>query len=349
MPNQHDIVVIGGSSGAVDALLQILPDLPLDLPAAIFVVLHVAPDSPNTLPQLFARQGNLPTESAADGVAFRRGRVYLAPPDRHLLLERKRMVLTDSARQNGFRPAVDPLFRSAAQQFGPRVIGLVLSGDLDDGTAGLIDIKLHGGVALAQDPADASFPGMPRSAVANVELDHVVPLHKIAARLTELIHAPVNGKSSRGHGRKNLAARRTANGSESDPPVPGPETPRHFTCPDCGGAMWELTGDKQLRFRCHTGHVFSAESLSHFQDHELENAVWAAIRTLQESAELRRRMANRLERGALRHYAKEYLKIAQEAETQAGVLRHFLTEAHLDPDKPPIGPRRRSPGKKSNR
>jgi two-component system chemotaxis response regulator CheB len=177
----------------------------------------------------------------------------------------------------------------------------------------------------------------------------VVPLHKIAARLTEFVHTPTNGRASGRHGRKHLAARNDRREAQDEPAVASPATPRQFTCPDCGGAMWELTSDKQLRFRCHTGHVFSAESLSHFQDHTLETALWAAIRTLQESAELRRRMAKRLERGALRDYAKEYLKIAEEAETQAGVLRHFLDEAHLDPDKPPIGPRGRSRGGKKHR
>jgi two-component system chemotaxis response regulator CheB len=329
MPNHHDIIAIGGSSGAVEALLRILPDLPVNLPATIFIVLHLSPESPNSLPRLFTNNGNLPAESAVNGATFRPGHIYLAPPDQHLLVEKKRMRLSHDARQNGFRPAIDPLFRSVAHSFGPRVIGLILSGGLDDGVSGLIDIKLHGGIALAQDPSDAVAPSMPQSAVANVELDHVVPLRKIAARLSDLVHAPVTARPKRGG--KHLAGHPAARKVQEDVPVPPMVKPRQFTCPECGGAMWELAGDNQLRFRCHTGHVYSAQGLAHGQSEELEHALWTAIRSLQESAELRRRMATRLERGALKTYAREYLKIAQEAETHAGVLRDYLARSHGDP------------------
>lgn len=332
MPSHHDIVAIGGSAGAIEALLRILPDLPVGLKAAVFIVVHVAPDSPNSLAQLFTMQGNLPAQLAKHRAVFRPGHVYVAPPDHHLVLERERMVLSHGPKENGFRPAIDPLFRSAAQHFGSRVIGLVLSGNLDDGVAGLNDIKLHGGMALAQDPGDAAFPGLPRNAVANVELDHVVPLHKIANRIAELVATPAK---ARGAGRRRNLRARSRGGREREPaPVPGRERPRNFSCPECGGAMWELTADNQLRFRCHTGHIHSAETLSHGQKQSVETAMWTAMRSLQESAELHRRMAERLDRGALHAYAKEYLRVAEEADEHAGVLRTFLLSSQTMRETP---------------
>jgi two-component system chemotaxis response regulator CheB len=332
MRNHHDIVAIGGSAGALEALLRILPDLPVELPATIFVVVHIGAESPNLLPQLFTTHGNLPAQEAAHDAPFRRGHIYVAPPDYHLLLEKKRMLLSHGAKVNGFRPAIDPLFRSVARHFGPRVIGLVLSGDLDDGTAGLTEIKLHGGIALVQDPADAPFPSMPKSAVANVELDHVVPLHKIAARLADLVRTPATARSAAAGSRRRLAARDSSERTYDKDGLALPGRARNFSCPECGGAMWELTGDNQLRYRCHTGHIHSAASLGHQQQQTLDNALWTAIRSLQEAAELRRRMAARLERGALQTYAKEYLKIAEEADAGADVLREFLHHSRRNSD-----------------
>jgi two-component system chemotaxis response regulator CheB len=324
---RHDIVVVGGAAGAVEALLRFVPELPADLPAAIFITLHDEAGDAGALPELLSRVGKLPTQLATHGAPFQHGHIYLAPPDRHLTLEKRRMTLVLGPRENGYRPAVDPLFRSAAQAFGTRVIGLVLSGGLDDGTAGLMDIKLHGGIALAQDPSSALYSGMPQSAVSNVELDHIVQVDKMARRLVELVSGSATARAP-AEPRKRLARTPSAAAPRKPaaelPPVPQPAFPQNFSCPDCGGAMWELTSDKQLRYRCHTGHTHSSITLGASQDRLVENALWTAIRALQEAAELRRRMAVRLEKHARPGAARDCSRRAKDADRQADVLRDLL-------------------------
>jgi len=182
----HDIIVIGASAGGVETLMRLIGALPPDLPAAVFVVLHVTPHATSALPDILARSGPLPALHPVDGAAIRMGQVYVAPPDHHLLVEVGHVRVVRGPYENNHRPAVDPLFRTAARAYGPRVTGVVLLGMLDDGTSGLQAVKLRGGVAVVQDPADALFPGMPRSAVENVAVDWVLPLTGIAPMLALL-------------------------------------------------------------------------------------------------------------------------------------------------------------------
>src|SRR5437016_6436818 len=182
----HDIIVIGASSGGLRALEQLCGALPADLPAAVFIVWHTHPRSPAMLAPALDRRGPLPAAVAQDGQPIRPGRIYVAPPDQHLLLARDRVRVIRGPRENRFRPAVDPLFRTAARALGPRVIGVVLSGTMDDGTEGLLLIKRHGGVAIVQDPADAEAPDMPASAIRHVPVDHVLPLADIPRMLAKL-------------------------------------------------------------------------------------------------------------------------------------------------------------------
>jgi two-component system chemotaxis response regulator CheB len=187
----HDIVVIGASAGGVASLVQITKGLPPDLPAAIFVVVHVSASFRSHLPEILARCGTLPVRHAVDGEAFERGRIYVAPPGHHLVIDETRTCLTLEPRENQVRPAVDPLFRSAALAHGPRVVGVILTGGLSDGTAGLGAIKAHGGVAVVQDPADAAVPGMPASALAHVAVDHLVPLSEMAQTIARIVKTPI--------------------------------------------------------------------------------------------------------------------------------------------------------------
>jgi two-component system chemotaxis response regulator CheB len=186
----HDIIVIGASSGGIESLIEVVAGLPQDLSAAIFVVLHVSPQSKSELPAILSRAGPLPAAHAKDDETIAPGRIYVAPPDLHLLLNSERVRLVRGPKENNTRPAVDPLFRSAALAFGPRVVGVVLSGSLDDGTAGLIAVKKRGGVAIVQDPADAVFPDMPRNAMEAVDVDHCLPKSEIAAVLARLSREP---------------------------------------------------------------------------------------------------------------------------------------------------------------
>src|SRR5262245_18310910 len=186
----HDIIVIGASAGGVGALQEVARGLPLDLPAAVFVVLHVSPSGPSMLPRILSNSGPLRAHHAINGEAIEHGQIYVAPPDYHLLVERERMRVVRGPKENRARPAADPLFRSAAHAYGTRVVGVVLSGTLDDGTAGLAAIKRRGGLTVAQDPVAALYPGMPRSATANVSLDLCLPVASIASLLSRLASLP---------------------------------------------------------------------------------------------------------------------------------------------------------------
>lgn len=284
--------MIGASAGGVDALVKVVGALPPELPAAVFVVLHVAPTHSSVLPDILARSGALPVTAARDGEHFERGHVYVAPPDVHLLIAGGHIRLTHGPRENGHRPAVDPLFRSAARAYGNRTIGVILSGTLDDGTAGLRFLKRRGGAAVVQHPDDAAYSGMPESAIGNVAVDRVVPAAEVAAAICALIDKPV---AQREPGDDPVEG--------SDPPdlveLPPQENdipngdPTALTCPECGGVLHASEDHHLLRFACQVGHVYSQESLFNGQADALEGALWAALRSLEERADLLRRMARR--------------------------------------------------------
>lgn len=321
----HDIIVIGGSAGGVEALKELVSGLPPDLPAAVFAVLHVAPYVPSALPEIVSRNGSLPVSLAIDGEAIERGRIYIAPPDHHLLVEREFMRVVRGPKENRVRPAVDPLFRSAAQSYGPRVVGVVLTGALDDGTAGLAAIKRRGGVAVVQDPKEALYPSMPRSAVKHVAVDHCLPLADIAPLLARLATTPAPTETLYRVPETLKVETRIARTEESDmEDVEKLGSPSFFTCPECKGALWELNDGELLRFRCHVGHAFSAESLIAEQAEELENALWAALRSLEENAALSRRMAARARERKHQISLMRYEDNARQIDQRASVIREVL-------------------------
>src|SRR5215467_8584820 len=289
---ERNIIVIGCSVGGVEALQRLVGGLPKDFPAALFVVLHLAPQSTSVLPDILKRAGSLPAGHPRDGEMIRTGRIYVAPPDNHLMIEDGRVRIAHGPKENRHRPAVDPLFRSAAHWYGRRVIGVVLTGSLDDGTAGLLSIKRRGGITIVQDPADAVCGDMPRSAIETVQVDFIEPLERIPQLLEELAVVKVSengtGKSSRLKKETDIAEL-DMNAIEDEN---RPGTPSPFACPECGGVLWELDGDKMLRFRCRVGHAYTASSLSVEQTEAVEGALWAAMRALEEGASLARRMAD---------------------------------------------------------
>jgi two-component system chemotaxis response regulator CheB len=286
---QRDIVVIGASAGGVEALDTLMTGLPLEFPAAVFVVLHMLPTGHSVLPEILARAGPLPAAAAQDGEDIERGRVYVAPPDRHLLVMKDGVKLTHGPRENGHRPSVDPLFRSAARAFRERVIAVVLSGSLDDGTAGLRMVKRRGGTTVVQDPEDALYPGMPASAVANDGADYMLPVAQMATLLCDLVDAPVEVHALGNPGPEEEDVDQ-ADRSDDDPTA-GDLT--SLTCPECGGTLWETIEGGFLRFKCHVGHAYSPESLETAQSEGLEMALWSALRALEERGDLFRRLARR--------------------------------------------------------
>ena len=290
MPRPHAIV-IGASSGGVSALLELVAALPTGLDAVVGVVLHVGSQH-SILPELLSRRASWPAVHPRDGQALESGTIFVAPPDRHMLFKGETIHLSQGPRENHARPALDPLFRSAALEWRERVIGVVLTGDLDDGTAGLAAIKACGGTAIVQDPATAFEPSMPANALANVSVDHCLPLPEIAPVLARMV----------GEARPRQPVPRTPNGLlrehaifEGKQPMENLSavgTPSTLTCPECGGGLWELKAAKPLRYRCHTGHGFSARSLENAQADMAEHALWSSVRALQEREILLRRLAS---------------------------------------------------------
>ena len=291
MPNR-DIIVMGASAGGLSAFNRIIKQLPEQLNAAVFIVWHVSPYSTSLLPEILNRAGKLKTKHPSDGEPIEKGKIYIAPPDHHLLVESDRIRLTKGPKENRFRPAVDPLFRSAAYAYGPRVVGVVLSGALDDGTAGLWAIKDRGGIAVVQDPADAEQPSMPASALANVQVDHRLPLSEIPPLLVTLTEQTV-GEESRAPLSKDLEIETKialgADAAELDVKQLGEIS--EFTCPDCHGSLIQLTNGNLQRFRCHTGHSFGSASLLAELTDSVEQSLWNAIRAVEERIRLLKHLA----------------------------------------------------------
>src|SRR3954447_20814192 len=314
---QRDIVVMGASAGGVETLAELVSGLPAEFPASIFVVLHVLPTAHSVLPEILDRAGPLPAAAAHPSNEIDRGRIYVGPPDRHLLLMPNGIRLTHGPRENGHRPAIDPLFRSAARAFRERVIGVVLSGSLDDGTAGLRLVKRMGGTTVAQDPDDAPYPSMPASAIANNSVDCVAPLAELAGLLSRLVDSAVDIPDRLGADAEAYAVD-SLDRSDNDP-TNGDLT--GLTCPECGGALWEhLDDDGYVRFKCHVGHAYSPDSLETAQSEGLEMAMWSALRTLEERGGLFRRLARRSGLSARHRFEAK----AQEVAHHADLLRESI-------------------------
>ncbi|HEX8558391.1 MAG TPA: chemotaxis protein CheB [Pyrinomonadaceae bacterium] len=291
MPGR-DIIVVGTSAGGVEALRALVAGLPKDFPGSVFIVMHTAPDSPGVLAQILDRAGPLPVVNASNRGHISPGHVYVAPPDHHLLLEPGATRLTRGPKENRFRPAVDPLFRSAAQTYGPRVVGVILTGGLDDGTSGLWAVKRLGGTAVVQDPDEAFMPSMPLSALGQVEVDYTLPLAKIPAVLTRLAGSSVAQQGGRRAPEElNIEVKIAMEENALDLGVTKLGAPSVFTCPECHGALLQLKENGRSRYRCHTGHAYSADSLLSELTESVEATLWAAIRSMAESAMLMRHMA----------------------------------------------------------
>jgi two-component system chemotaxis response regulator CheB len=320
---QFDVVCIGASAGGIEPLKEIAAALPKDFPAALFVVLHVPQAGTSVLPMILRRAGRLPVVHALHGEPLRAGHMYVAPPGFHLTLEPHRMRVTRGARENGHRPAIDPLFRSAALSFPARVVGVVLSGLLDDGVIGLREIKRAGGVAVVQDPADAQWPSMPEKALASVNVDHIAPAGAIGALLVELV---TRGESVAASAPPELrrAAQELRNMTRHVDEQEKPGEPSPYSCPECGGVLWEMSDGELVRFRCRVGHAYTSDALNAQQADTVEKALWTALRALEEQSALRRRMAERARLQGNNVTAERLVERAQSLAVQAQQIRDLL-------------------------
>jgi two-component system chemotaxis response regulator CheB len=323
---RKDIVVIGASAGGIEALKAVAADLPRDLAASLFVVLHTAAQSPGILPEILTRSGPLPAFHPTDFQAIEPSRIYVAPPDHHLLVDGAGYArVTRGPKENRFRPAVDPLFRSAAQAFGPRVIGLVLTGWLDDGTAGLWAVKERGGTAIVQNPEDAIAPDMPLNAIKHVEVDHCVRLKEIAPLLVRLITAPAEERAvppASTQMETEVQIAKEDHSIESGVLTWG--EPSRFACPECHGVLSQLKEGSNLRFRCHTGHAYSIDSLLAEMTEKTEETLWSGIRSLQEGALLLQAMATHLTEHQHPGAAEALRRKADESQQRAELVRQAV-------------------------
>jgi two-component system chemotaxis response regulator CheB len=319
----RDIVVIGASAGGVPALKRLVAMLPAGYCGSVLVVVHISPEARSDLAAILARAGHMRALPAEDGLAIEPGTLYAAPPDRHLLVEGGRMRVIRGPRENRHRPAIDPLFRSAAWAYGPRVVGVVLSGNLDDGTAGLWAVKSCGGVTVVQDPAEAAHPEMPSNALMHNRIDHRLPLSGIAQLLATLARQPVDltRPNSPPPGIADEISFANLEGEMEKVARLGALSP--FTCPTCRGALWELDEGGHLRYRCHTGHAFSQESLQVDQTIAIEEGLYNALRAVEEKAAALRRLADRWPDN-IPGVKRDYQRRALELDDSAEVLRSML-------------------------
>lgn len=318
------VVVIGASAGGIDAILEIVRRLPTDFAAPILIVVHIPPHSQSLLAHIFGRERNVPAKQVEDGETMRPGMIYVAAPDKHLILEHGDILRSvHGPRENRHRPAVDPLFRSAALAYGRHAIGVVLSGALDDGTAGLLAIKKQGGIAIIQDPNDALYAGMPASALAHVDVDYKLPASEIAGQLADLLQQAPSRDRARRNTHDMEQEVMAAEGEEvRDETHAG--KPSVFSCPDCGGVLWHLDENELTHYRCRVGHAFAPEALAEAQEEQIETALWMALKTLEENASLAQKLASTERARGHDWMAHRFDQRENEARERANVIRRFL-------------------------
>jgi two-component system chemotaxis response regulator CheB len=321
-----NVVVIGASAGGVEALRTFVADLPPDLPACVLVVLHVPSTGVSALPTILSRAGALPARHAVDGERLQHGQILVAPPDHHLIVLEDTVTLSHGPRENGHRPAVDVLFRSAARTHDGTVVAVVLSGALDDGSAGMVAVRQCGGTGIVQDFDDALYDSMPRSAYAAADVEHVVPAKEMSALITTLLrdasHVPHPARAP-------LMQMETAM-ADLDPDAmhqhDRPGDPSGFACPDCHGALFEITDGGLTRFRCRVGHAWSPQSLLAQQSLALEGALWMALRGLEEKAALSKDLADRADAAGHTLSATRFHEASADTLEAAELVRRLIDE-----------------------
>jgi two-component system chemotaxis response regulator CheB len=341
----HDVIVIGASAGGVDILQQLAAGLPRDLPAAVFVAMHVPAYHKTLLPEILTRSGPLPASEASDGERIRHGHIYVARAGRHLLLERGRVRVAEGPKENGHRPSIDVLFRSASRAYGPRVIAVVLSGRLDDGATGALAVKRRGGLFVVQAPQDAAYSDMPRAAIEAVgSADYMVPRSELPMLLAMLSRTPAPPEDQYPVPLDLAVEDEIAHGRESDAQVASLlGAPSPMSCPDCGGVLWDLSGSELRRFRCQVGHAFSAVHLFHEQAAKLEANLWRVVRGLREHSLLARQIRRSSSSAEWQPVAARFQQVAADSDELASrLLRHITAlsaehETVQEPEPPHPG------------
>jgi two-component system chemotaxis response regulator CheB len=333
-----NLIVIGGSAGAIEALLELVPQFPAEIDAAICIVVHFPADSPSLLPQLLRRHTKLSVSPATEGAELKSGQIYIAPPDWHLLIEDHTCRLSHGPREHGYRPSIDAMFRTAAEAFGTNTVGVILSGSLDDGSAGLRHIRLRGGRCVVQDPSDATFPGMPTNAMRQVNVDRSVAISQMGQVLLEIVDRLKPSQSTSEEIMASSSGKNPDPAAEGMVDAPDPENALETSidqqrlvlrCPECGGVLQETTEDGLPGFRCRVGHNFSLLSLLEAQGMALEQELWSAFNGFLERIDLCRRLSIRANDEHQHEIATEFAEKARDAKEAADVLRDFLLRGTL--------------------
>ncbi|MBW4459582.1 MAG: chemotaxis protein CheB [Nodosilinea sp. WJT8-NPBG4] len=319
------IIVVGASAGGMQALKQLVAQFPKGFPASIFVVNHMGAETTgDVLVRALNKSGGLTCEQAHNEQPFQSGHIYLAPADQHILLVEGKILVTKGARENRYRPAIDPLFRSAAVAYGNRVIGIILTGYLDDGTSGMMAIKRCGGVCIVQDPLDASYPDMPQSVITNVGADYCLPIAGMGMLLSELVQRKLPARKQ--PPKDIVIEAEIAQRVLSDLPsveALGGQVP--FNCPDCGGVLWQMSEGELLRYRCHTGHAFTSAVLLAQQTAKIEETLWVALRMFEERQNLIATMGQ-----SQGNSSSSVLQRVQDSQLHIDRIRAMLRATHED-------------------
>lgn len=325
---KRNIVVIGASAGGFDVIKKIVSALPEKLDAVILIVWHLSPDVRGILPHVLSQVGKLPAMNGIDYEPLQPGHIYVAPPDHHLLIEGDHTRISRGPKENRFRPAIDPLFRSAAFHYGRRVIGIILSGGLDDGSAGLWTIKEHGGTSIVQDPLEAEVRSMPQNAIELAGADYVVSASEIGPLIVRLINEEVSedNRSVKVTDRTKVEIDIAMDMEKGHLNILAEGKLSSFTCPECHGVLVSITEAGRARFRCHTGHAFSADALLAGITETTEESLWAAIRSIQESTMLLNNMGDHFAEANQPKVAATFFRKAKEAEKRLAILRNAVLD-----------------------
>jgi two-component system, chemotaxis family, protein-glutamate methylesterase/glutaminase len=324
------VVVIGGSAGSIEVLKLILADLDPSMNAAVIVVVHVSPDSRSRLPDILSRAGRMHAVHVRRDLPLEAGLVYIAPPDQHIAVTMGRICPLAGPRVNRTRPAIDPMFISAARAYGPHVIGVLLSGYLDDGVQGLVAIKERGGRVIVQDPSSTPHPDMPLNAVQRVTIDELAPPERIGSVIMQNLNDSPNGSAEPSGQAGTPLTLEELIGEEGDPrPQPDIQLAA-MSCPECNGVLQAMDGPDPVRFRCRVGHAYSLDALLAAKSDEIEAALWTAVRALEEKAEMSRSLAARMERRHAEIAVRRHIAAAARLQGNADLLRTLLATNAAD-------------------
>lgn len=293
MDGIRNVIVIGASAGGLPAINAVIGGLSRDINAAVIVVMHVSRKSNSrNIANAFQRNTSLDCNVASNGLPLKKGHLYVAPPEHQLMIRDYKLLLTNGAHENKYRPSIDVLFRSAAVHFGHRAVGIILTGLFEDGTSGMSAIKRCGGVCIVQDPREAQFSDMPRSVLNKIQVDHQASLEDIPAILTDILKKPLPPEKPVPED-VQIEAKMTETMMSDIDQLKKIANHSDFVCPDCGGGLWAVKNDPLHRYRCHTGHVFTEKILHDLQDQHIEESIWVSIRMLEEKENLLLLMARR--------------------------------------------------------